>query len=257
MFFKRQWIYIFVIVLILVTCGIATHALPKKETGIDTLRFSNTQTWDPDLYASIATPTFIDSEGREEITLPQPPANSSQETNKELQQLHSFIEERTPEKIEEIKREMQATTTIIGPYSYAYITNSFTHQYTKQLLDTSLLALHPIIISFKNQFDRVRPSYLDPTLTTVIPVPKHPAYPSGHATQWYFIAKIMSDVDPTHNDTYMQSAYAIAHNREIAGLHYPSDSEAGRLLGEQCYKLLSATTWYKDALKKAQKEWNN
>ncbi len=252
---KNLILLLFIFVIVVVCIFLVYNKSHRKNTEIDKLAFSNTQVWDSELYKLINT---IDLENSiEVITLPDPPTNSSYETNNELLELHALVAERSPEKINEIMNEVNATSTLFGPFSYQYIINSLTHSYTKELLERSLINLQPIIITFKKKFDRVRPSYLDPSLTTVIPVPNHPSYPSGHATQWYFLAKIMSDVDPKHSKEYMDSAYSIARNREIAGLHYPSDSEAGRLLGEQSYKYLSETDWYREMVTKAYSEWNN
>jgi hypothetical protein len=48
----------------------------------------------------------------------------------------------------------------------------------------------------------------------------------------------------------------IARNREIAGLHYPSDSKAGVALASQIQPLLSANSWYSSALAAARQEWD-
>ncbi len=48
----------------------------------------------------------------------------------------------------------------------------------------------------------------------------------------------------------------IARNREIAGLHYPSDSQAGVDLAGEIQPLLSANSWYSKALADARQEWD-
>jgi hypothetical protein len=83
-----------------------------------------------------------------------------------------------------------------------------------------------------------------------VTVPGHSSFPSGHATQAYLMAKCMQlvfsispNVPATHlttlNDTLSALAQRVARNREIAGLHYPSDSQAGSALADAVYNKLS------------------
>ena len=107
------------------------------------------------------------------------------------------------------------------------------------------------ILSNKKYYDRVRPSILseelyslgiiDKILKPWIEIPTHPAYPSGHATQSMYIATILTHFDPDNKELYEQAAEEISTNREIAGLHYRSDSLAGYELGiKLAYKLINS-----------------
>jgi membrane-associated phospholipid phosphatase len=81
--------------------------------------------------------------------------------------------------------------------------------------------------------NRARPSQVLPALLPPIPTPGHAAFPSGHATQAFLMALcigFMLDGDQHPGARTMNAlvlARRIARNREIAGLHYPSDSEGG------------------------------
>ena len=50
-------------------------------------------------------------------------------------------------------------------------------------------------------------------------------------------------------------AERIARNREVLGLHYPSDSEAGRELAELSFRLLNKCDTVTQLFKGAQAEW--
>ncbi len=65
----------------------------------------------------------------------------------------------------------------------------------------------------------------------------------------------MSELDPKNADVYLQAANRIARNREIAGLHYPSDSKAGAMLAGQLYKKLMSNPEFVEHLKVAKTEW--
>ena len=114
---------------------------------------------------------------------------------------------------------------------------------------------------YKMHFNRPRPSQYSPALLPPIDVPGHAAYPSGHATESLLIALCLEQVMPAAANTptllvggpapdnppppfpgkspLQQMASRIARNREVIGLHFPSDSKAGRKLAEESFNILS------------------
>jgi membrane-associated phospholipid phosphatase len=99
-----------------------------------------------------------------------------------------------------------------------------------------------------------------------IQVPGHASYPSGHATQSQLIAECVKLALPAPATNPLTAALSadldalatrIARNREIAGLHYPSDSDAGRSLAAGIVPLLNsaAVPTFTAALAAAQGEW--
>ncbi|HEY8612954.1 MAG TPA: hypothetical protein VIL69_16915, partial [Roseomonas sp.] len=108
------------------------------------------------------------------------------------------------------------------------------HPHTFRLLFAASLIGQFAAMHCKNVHNTPRPSRLCPALLPPIPVPGHPAFPSGHATQAYLIAELAAHVLPASlaplGDVLRERAKRIARNREIAGLHFESDSKAGRAL---------------------------
>lgn len=217
------------------------------------LTFSNTQDWDEDLLVILSQDTYPAFTGVD-FKLPDPPADYSEETSNELQQLHQYEALRTPEKVEEIRSEIVAYGSKFGSSTLKEITTG--RPTTTKLVDFLLNTSARVILEQKQHFDRVRPSYLDTTLTIAIDVPGHPAYPSGHSTQANLIASTLSELDPKNTGEYFASAASIARNREIAGLHYPSDTVAGRLLADQLHTILKSDPAYQNLLTEARLEWS-
>ena len=94
----------------------------------------------------------------------------------------------------------------------------------------------PIIMNLKVKYDRIRPSKFDKRVKEIIDLPDHPSYPSGHACQSYTIAYLLSLKYPDKEKFYLNYAKEVSENREIMGLHYPSDSEYGRKIAEEIVK---------------------
>jgi membrane-associated phospholipid phosphatase len=139
---------------------------------------------------------------------------------------------------------------------------------TRVLNAANLVALF-VAMNWKSQFNRPRPSQLCPALLPPIVVPGHASYPSGHSTQAHLMALCMGQVFaqlPSTQQPLMQPIQAdlwvladrIARNREIAGLHYPSDTAAGVVLANQILPLLSgmaSSSAYQAAVTNAVAEW--
>jgi hypothetical protein len=132
---------------------------------------------------------------------------------------------------------------------------------------------------FKYKFNRARPVQLYPPLLPPCETPGHASYPSGHATQSRMMENCMGLVlqnatllttaplpgaDATTLTTDLSAlAWRIAHNREIAGFHYSSDTLHGRTLADNMFSQiktdLSATTpklsLLSSAMNAARDEW--
>ena len=100
--------------------------------------------------------------------------------------------------------------------------------------------LDPILYHLKNKYDRIRPQFCEENLRLKesierIHLPNHAAYPSGHAATVYFLYYM----EPTKRN--MEIADRIAINREIATLHYPSDTHFGKFIGYSMVNIIKST----------------
>jgi hypothetical protein len=231
---------------------LSSHALASRAQNSqrETLTFTNTQTWSP-RFLHMAESAVASTK----ISLPPAPKNKSNTTKKDLAVMHAYQRMRTEEEINEIKREININDASFGEKTFAQLVDESSRPYTFSLMKEVIELESPHIMKQKKIHNRVRPSYLDPTLKPVIEIPLHPAYPSGHATQAYLRALVLSELDPKNRAEYRQAAKRISRNREIAGLHYPSDSKAGALLAKQLYKKLMKSPVFAEQLKKAEAEW--
>jgi len=231
----------------------AIYKAYADKQAINTLLFSTTAEWDPLVYAQKTIRNPIVGESAFEIELPLPPRNSSRETKNELAYMHELETKRTTAQLIEIERELALEGAFFGTKTYGDIVQE--RPVTSVLLMRVLAEISGIVITKKEHFDRVRANKLDETLHPAISVPGHPAYPSGHATQSMIIALVLGDLDPASADAYKGSAFRIAHNREIAGVHYPSDSTAGQQLAEAYFDLLKNNAEYQKLRDAAKAEW--
>ena len=234
-----------------------TFDLSPKETKVPSLDFTgkiiaNGRERNP-FYLS-ASETFI---------VPAPPANSSLQTRAELDYLLQLQQQRS-------KEDERASAYFAGVYyrtavkpgdaDYAQMRRNLFHigrsigtwfnadslPLTAALTANVWKDAEYLIWKYKNFFVRIRPYKLEPALKNLEET-NWAAYPSGHATNSYVNAFLFSALIPEFEGFFMKDAYDMAHSREIIGVHYPSDSESGRLLAWQLLqRLLKNEQFLKD-----------
>jgi membrane-associated phospholipid phosphatase len=152
------------------------------------------------------------------------------------------------------------------------------HPKTYRVLHIASLIGSFIALHFKGSkvdgYERVRPSQLCPALLPPVPVPGHASFPSGHSTQAHLMAGCIGylldqaalpqpDRDALTIDLGVL-ADRVARNREIAGLHYESDSKGGAALAASVLATLTnnnaavpagVVAMFDDAITEAIGEW--
>ena len=228
-------------------------ANPEGKTN--SLKFTNTQKWGSDFLAfTRKTPRFLPSSWNRDLSVPAAPDNHSPRTQAELAYLKTLVNQRNANKAN-IQKEVLVTNFRFGANTWQTLTTSPKFKETGKLLNAAYNDLAIVVFFFKKKSDRVRPTFLDPELKPAIEIPTHPAYPSGHALSTFTIAYLLQELDPKNADRYLKDAQGIAHNREIAGLHYPSDTAAGQTLARQLTDLLLRNKQFVRQLEIAKKEW--
>ncbi len=84
-----------------------------------------------------------------------------------------------------------------------------------------------------------RPIELAPQVQPVIQTPDHSSFPSGHATEAFAVATVLTRLMRGEDASIaikgwrmpFRLAHRIAVNRTVAGVHYPVDSAGGAILG--------------------------
>lgn len=227
--------------------------------AIDELTFTSTAKWDAKYLPWLKLkPAFLPNDWQGSIVLPKPPDNSSPRTKAELETLLSLKTLR-PERKARTNAELDVKNFKLGEVTYGELTSHKKFTQTGKLLQVSYKSIASSIFIMKRKFNRPRPHIIAAKhgidLHPSIKVPGHPAYPSGHATEAFAIAYILQELDPANAPQYLRDAAQIAENREIAGVHYASDSEAGRLLARQLVDAFLRDSKFNTQLAKARREW--
>jgi acid phosphatase (class A) len=216
-------------------------------------------------------PYYLEHLKLEDFKIPDPPANSSEQTRAEINYLLQLQQKRS-------KLDVNSSLYMAGVfYSLKTKPEDSTYDYYRQNLfhvgrsignwfnpkdlpiTADLIAnvwqdASYFIWAFKYKYLRVRPYVLDTDLNNLEDA-NWAAYPSGHAANSYVNAYIFQELAPEFSEIFIKDAYDMAHSREIIGVHYPSDSEASRILARQIVNKLFQNEEFLKDFEKVKKEW--
>jgi acid phosphatase (class A) len=90
----------------------------------------------------------------------------------------------------------------------------------------------PVNRGAKAVWPRQRPPFVDPRVKPCVEFSDSGAYPSGHGIQSALWAALLGELLPEHAAGFQARALETRRMKLFTGVHYPSDLEAGRILGE-------------------------
>lgn len=179
--------------------------------------------------------------------LDPPPAEGSARYRSDFEQLLRFQRERTDEECEladhmakpSLKRLFGGDDGVLGDGKIEDV---------KPLLDEVFEFAERVSDYHKGRFKRRRPYQTNPKVEPCIEGPMAAkSYPSGHATVGWVGACVLAKIFPKRAAELREQGQYIGELRVIAGVHHPSDIEAGRILGQQiCDYLLSNRSFLKE-----------
>ena len=105
-----------------------------------------------------------------------------------------------------------------------------------------------VIWLLKKKYERPRPYLRATDLEPCVEREDSDAYPSGHSAVAWVFAHILSDLAPAASPEFRAYAGQAALNRVLGGVHHPTDTEAGRLLGAAVYAALKKDREFREDL---------
>lgn len=247
---------------------------PVSDQRINVRAFPE-RNWAPEWYSYLVLAEFVSDTVWDNFDLLPPwapggawPPATDPNVRDELDNLVTAAQDDRPDALAEIL----AQADEFGSYFLALLTASNGYPATTKILNIASFVAGFCAMFYKGLYARPRPSMLCPALLPAVLVPGHASFPSGHSTQAHLMALCMGDVltglpqMPAMQNDLTALADRIARNREIAGVHYPSDSAAGVMLATDINPLLQSLltprsdgtpnpSWYRKAMTAAQQEW--
>ena len=128
-----------------------------------------------------------------------------------------------------------------------------------KMLVTGLLTTDQAGKMPKNHYMRTRP-YVFYDEPTIYPgdeawLRTNGSYPSGHTILGWSAALLLTEVAPDRSDVILARGFEYGQSRVIAGYHWQSDVDAGRLVASAAVARLHADKRFLKLMKKARKEY--
>jgi acid phosphatase (class A) len=162
--------------------------------------------------------------------LPPPPANDSTITKAELAEVLTLQLTRAPEMEARAKADAEENVwrfaDVMGP--------KFTKEALPKLdafFERVVATEGAVVDPAKDVWKRPRPHMLSDLVRPVVKPSTSGSWPSGHTTLGTVMGIVLSDMVPEKRAEIMARAWEYGHNRVVAGIHYPSDIEMGRISG--------------------------
>jgi len=136
--------------------------------------------------------------------------------------------------------------------------NNREHHHTLVVMNLAVRIGQIVASFYKYHYKRPRPSFVCPGLLPEFGPPAHASFPSGHSLQSWLMSLFLEEVAPAYTYELEWLAERVALNRERAGVHYRSDTEAGKFIAEKCKaKIMALPTGskIKELFEEAKKEW--
>jgi acid phosphatase (class A) len=185
--------------------------------------------------------------------LGDPPARDSAVQQVELARILELQAARTPAEEKRCQDEVAVTvfgfTGQMGPW--------FTEKnlpVTAHVMDDAYVECKVFSKAGKAIWNRPRPPYDDPRIHPCVTLDTDGSYPSGHGTRAMVWAHLLIAIFPEKTEAILARANQIGDDRVIAGVHFPSDVAAGKILGTQIAKLLLANDKFKSEFAAAKAE---
>ena len=198
------------------------------------------------------------------------PANSSGQTKAEIEFLLGLEKTRTPEEVENCKflaTVFYNVNTKPGDDDYIKMQQNLFHMgrqiegFNAQNLPKTAEMMRKVwtdgtyyFWALKFKYNRTRPYTLDKRMKPVDTGTNFMAYPSGHASASYIAAFVYQELLPKKKELFQKNAYEMGYSREIIGVHFPSDTESGRVFARQLVNLLLQNETFKKDFEAAKAE---
>jgi hypothetical protein len=182
-----------------------------------------------------------------------PPASGSDEEKQEIAKLLEWQNKRTTADVLRCKAEEKA-----DPFIFADVLgDKFAEKslpLTAALLNDSAEDVKGFTKLAKAKWARKRPPYVDDRIKPCVTIEENGSYPSAHAARGIVWATILGQIFTDKKDRLLARGKQIGDDRFIAGIHFPSDVEAGQKLGQAIVEKMLKDPAFQTALNEARVE---
>lgn len=188
-----------------------------------------------------------------ETILTGPPAAGSDQERQEVAEVLGWQNKRTASDVLRCQSEDKP-----DPFIFSDVLgdrfNEVALPVTAALLNDTARDIKAITKLAKAKWERKRPPFVDDRIRPCVAIEENGSYPSAHAVRGIVWASILGEMFPDKKDQLMARGKLMGEDRVIAGIHFPSDVEAGQKLGEAIVDQLQKNPAFATAVSEAREE---
>jgi acid phosphatase (class A) len=206
--------------------------------------------WRPDLFGMVALTEFCRTDWQE-IKVNPPKPFDTPEMFSEMTLLVAYSLDKRTEHAAEI---IEQAFSMHAYFAQLLMLTTGANPYALKIMEMAARVAEMVGVYYKLKFNRARPQQVFPAIVPLLNSPAHASYPSGHSLEAHLIALALAEVFPAAREVLLELARQIGRNREYAGLHFPSDTQAGKDIAEAVFPYLQSCPIFQEVLALAGKE---
>jgi acid phosphatase (class A) len=170
--------------------------------------------------------------------------------------IHSKVQaDRTPEQVERAKRVANQSVTSFAQSVLGEWFHSGDFPRTQAVFDEIERERRDIVDDqVKRRWNRTRPYLYSSAVHPVVSRPDNTSYPSGHSAAAAVWGTILAAAFPEKAAEFRKQIHEVMWSRVLGGVHYPSDTVAGEMLGEAIANAMMKSPDMQAALKTIREE---
>ena len=184
------------------------------------------------------------------LIIPPPPEDDSPAGLADLSVLLYVQKERTQEQIDFAKRMEDYSVFAMNRNVFGDWFRRDNLPQTADILRELATLTKPVVVEAKEHWHRPRPFIRSTEVLPVVSKPKDAgSYPSGHSFGMAVPEFVLAAAFPEYSAALDKQTHRVMWGRIVGGAHFPSDTEAGRLLAKHVVDKMLKTDPMKAAIK--------
>lgn len=197
---------------------------------------------------------FVPADTTAVVDLPPPPADDSPAGLADLETLFQVQADRTLAQVERAKRVEKHSAFLMGATVFGPWFTAENLPLTARFFKMAGIQFRPLLVQAKEKWERPRPSVRDARVQPCLAPPEGQSYPSGHSASAAVWAELFGAAFPERQAAFAEQVRETMWSRVLAGVHFPSDTQAGRLLGQSIGQAMLTLPATREALAEVRAE---
>lgn len=197
---------------------------------------------------------FVPADASLLVELPPPPADDSPAGLADLETVLQVQAERTPAQVERAQRVEKHSAFLMGARVFGPWFTAENLPLTARFFKTAGSQFRPLLVQAKEKWERPRPYVRNDRVQPCLALPEGMSYPSGHSASAAVWAELFSAAFPERQGAFAAQVRETMWSRVLAGVHYPSDTQAGLLVGRTIGRAMLTQSTTREALAEVRAE---